>query len=77
MYYHCLRCDAAKEIRIGPKTGGNATPYKALEKEMKESKIAHLHRTTGQRNLCPQCLEELVAWLRVRPARSANRSRSL
>ncbi len=62
MYYKCLRCGKKKELRRGSKTGNNAASYLADEKRLEQSKIVHLHKHTGQRNLCPGCLSELVRW---------------
>jgi hypothetical protein len=51
MFYKCLRCGKSKEIRKGSKTGSNATPYNALEKAMKESRIVHLESPRPEKTL--------------------------
>jgi hypothetical protein len=67
MRYRCLRCDDRKELRKGRTTGNNAARYFRLEKQLEQSKIVHLHKRFGLRNLCLKCLAELVAW-QVAPA---------
>lgn len=43
MFYHCLRCGLKRELRRSQKPGNPREKYLALEREMKQSKIAHLH----------------------------------
>jgi hypothetical protein len=64
IFYKCLKCGKRREIRRSKKPGNLREKYLALEREMKVSKIAHLHRGSGQRSLCPTHLLELVQWQR-------------
>jgi hypothetical protein len=65
MTYKCLRCRKKGELRKGTKTGKNKSKYIDLEIGMKESKVLNLRKTSGQRNLCLSCLEELSVWLNL------------
>jgi hypothetical protein len=62
--FNCLKCGEHGELhRSKYPEKNNRFKYLALEDELKDSKIAHLHKTTtGYRNLCPSCLSQLVEW---------------
>jgi hypothetical protein len=63
MYYKCLRCGNERELRTGTKTSNNKSQYLDLETKVQESKILQLKKTSGQRRICPPCLEEILVWL--------------
>jgi len=65
IFYHCVKCGLKHEIHRSKKRGTLREQYLALEREMKTSKIAHLHKAAGQRNLCPKHLLELVVCQRI------------
>jgi hypothetical protein len=65
MFYKCSKCGEKKELRRSKRSPNARSEYLALEEEMKLSKIAHLHKTSGDRRLCPVHLGELVEWQKV------------
>jgi hypothetical protein len=65
MFYKCLKCGKKRELHRSKMSGNPREKYLALEREMKDSKLTHLHKTAGTRNLCPDHLLALVEWQRV------------
>jgi len=67
MSYMCLRCGAKKptELRRSKSKRNPRCRYLELEAELKLSRLVHLHKTAGTRNLCPRCLREIVEWQRL------------
>jgi hypothetical protein len=62
MFYKCLLCANKKELRKSKNANSPLAKYRALEKQLKNSRLVHLHKTSGTRNLCPNCLQVLVDW---------------